>query len=85
MALDLFRVDNGFNIDEEASVLHGDADPSISGLEAEAGSLYLRNIVGTDGGELWLKAGDADTAWESVTNTNPSSGLSVFAYYMGED
>jgi len=71
MALDLFRVEAGFAIDNdnggtpvETSILNGNVDPSAGGgVVANAGSMYQRNTAGADGGELWLKYGDADTEW----------------------
>jgi hypothetical protein len=55
------RSDSGTTV----SVLVGTADPSSdAGLIANPGSLYQRDNAGT--GELWLKTGAADTAWQKV-------------------
>jgi hypothetical protein len=45
--------------------LSGTADPSAgAGVPANPGSTYQRDNAGT--GELWLKTGAADTAWQKV-------------------
>ncbi len=67
MPASLFRVDTGFSINEEADILYGAVDPSSGGgVTAPPGSMYMQNASGADGGELWIKKGDADTGWEKA-------------------
>jgi len=52
-------------------VWEGSADPTIPpGITGSAiADLYLRDAPGPDGGELWIKTGDADTSWSKVSTS----------------
>lgn len=47
---------------ENPLVLAGTADPSVGGVAAAEGSAYMRYVGSA--GEMWLKTGAADTAWQ---------------------
>lgn len=71
MAGNLFKVEAGFNIDDEVFILHGADDPSVSGLEAPVGSLYLRKSAGT----FFQKTGLGGNAWvEHKSGVSSSNG-----------
>lgn len=85
MAANLFRVETGFSIDDNAFILYGVDDPtSGGGVTAPPGSLYLRDIVGVDGGEMWIKTGDADTAWEK-NGADVTTELGFIRTFIGKD
>ena len=54
----------------------GTADPTVSpGIPAaRTGDLYLRDMPGPDGGELWVKVGDAPTAWGKAQTAGDNLG-----------
>jgi len=65
------------------SVWTGSADPSVAGVPgSKVGDLYLRNAPGVDGGELWVRVGDAVTAW-SLVNTVAGMGLATNHIFVG--
>ncbi len=85
MATDLslaFQFENGLAFTEtDIAIFSGSVDPSAgAGTPAPRGSLFLR-----DNGELYIKAGEADTSWnwhlqadDVVINVvQPSSGLTI--------
>jgi len=54
------------------SVKNGAADPSVgAGVAGNPGDMYRRDAAGPDGGELWVKDGDANTAWSKVQTVGP--------------
>jgi hypothetical protein len=62
--------ENGLSFNDEAMILHGTFDPSLSpGQEAQIGSLYLR--TGTP--ELYQKNGAVDTDWTLVNSVGSGS------------
>ena len=68
MSESLFRVGAGFSIDDNVSILYGITDPTTaSGVVAPVGSMYMQNAAGTDGGAVWCKVGEADTAWQNIS------------------
>lgn len=69
MALDLFRADLGFSIDDNADWRYGTADPSSAGLAAPKGSIYSK----TDDGTIWRKYDTGDTNWYKMLDTSTSS------------
>lgn len=70
MAIQLFRVKEGFSINGEIEIIYGSADPSASsGVAAPVGSTYHRT-----NGELWHKTAVSDTSW---TKFMDSAGASL--------
>jgi hypothetical protein len=58
------------------SVFAGTIDPSTSsGVTANEGSLYLRNVAAA--GEFWLKTGAAATAWSPLYSAAVIPGLNA--------
>lgn len=63
-------------------------DPSVSGREANVGSILLGNGTPADSneGRLWLKVGNGDTDWTALSAANApssSSGFSTTFMLMG--
>lgn len=65
--------ENGLSLNDEAMIVHGSVDPSISpGQPAHTGSLFLR--TGTP--ELYQKIGVVDTDW-TLVNSNSSGDSNI--------
>lgn len=60
MTQQLFDVGSGISLDGDVAILKGAADPSIVGVAAPEGSLYMRT-----NGEIWLKFAASDISWRS--------------------
>jgi hypothetical protein len=65
MSQELFEVGAGLSIDGEVVVLKGDLDPSVAGVDAPKGSLYLRTT-----GELWQKYDASPVSWRTAIQTD---------------
>jgi acyl CoA:acetate/3-ketoacid CoA transferase alpha subunit len=68
MALNYFSAERGFNIISDASgveaqILNGTFDPSVTGIAADFGSLFLRS-----NGDVYKKNGATNTDWEILGN-----------------
>lgn len=61
MTQQLFDVGLGLSLDGEVAILKGAADPSLVGVPAPVGSVYLRT-----NGELWQKYAAPDLSWRNV-------------------
>jgi hypothetical protein len=64
-----FPVLNGLSLDDIVGIFCGESDPSANNEIAPVGSLYLRH-TGASTGELWIKVGIADSAWEQTATAS---------------
>jgi hypothetical protein len=54
-----FEAENGFQVSGQSGIFSGDIDPSVSGLDAPVGSLFMR----TSSSQLWRKVDTGTTDW----------------------
>jgi hypothetical protein len=77
----IVRLSEALGTGEAVNLVTGDDDPSASAVPSDAGSLYLRDAAGADGGQLWLKTGDAAAGWSQIATTTGSGATDLDEAY----